>query len=299
MSVHAPADDFPELNLIMGFDDLDDAELFDADALVSSGDFDSSLSPGVANTHNTVEDFFVDNASSNRNMSQEILDKIASRKADLAVRRRKSRQRVKSSREALQRQAKELTDELARRKQAQKMRQIRAKLYRPATYFIWKHVAARELRERRQAEAELRSLTEAFEVQKAYIATLSGQARKWSSDHEVRNVKKLRNETEDDAFWNALSRDLEMDCSRVDEVFSECGMATLPESGATLRSIKKSGVGDEVEYYELVKKFPQSSSYLKTESIIRLFEGCQFGYSSEHTTPPLVSFLFTECTVVG
>ncbi|KAG7377177.1 hypothetical protein PHYBOEH_001084 [Phytophthora boehmeriae] len=271
MSLHVSVDESLELNSIMELADSDDIELFaDADAFVSSGEFDSSmfgLSPVARNFQNSTGDIFVNNTGSNMYTSQALRDIIASRKNELAVIQRKSRDRVKSSRESLRRQANELADKLARLKQVQTIKQVQADLNRPPKYLLWRQIAARELRERWQAEAERRRLTEFVDTQKAYIADLTDQARKWPSGNELRILtKKLRRNSQGDALYNAYIREVEMNYSRTDDVFLDCGMASLPERGAMAQSVKKRRDDGEVEYYELLKKFPKSSSFREAAS---------------------------------
>ncbi|KAG7377130.1 hypothetical protein PHYBOEH_001118 [Phytophthora boehmeriae] len=274
MSFHATA--CPEPHLAKELEDFDAVELFvDVDAFISSGDFDSSmlrLSPVASNSQHATEDGFKGDTSYT---SEAIRAGITSRKAENAAKRRESRLRVKNARMSLQRQAKELTNQLVRLKQAKKTKQAKADRYRPATHLLWKQIAARELQERQLAEAEQRSLAEVVETRKAYIADLTDQVRKWSKVHQVRNsTKKLCSNadaeddvlSEDDALCSAYIRELEANYSRIDDVFLECGMASLAEVGATAQSTKASGGDDGVEYYELLTKVPQPSSFREAAS---------------------------------
>ncbi|KAG7396246.1 hypothetical protein PHYBOEH_002564 [Phytophthora boehmeriae] len=262
MSLHATVDECPGLNLAMGFEDFDDVELFaNADAFVPTGELDSMLrlSPVANNSHISLEDAFKGDTSS---ASEELRDHIASRKGDVAAKRRESRLRVKISRESLRRQEKELTEKLARLKQAAQMKKMQAALYRTPTYFLWKQSATLQLHERLQAEAEQRSFLASVESQRAYIATLTADIQKYSGAHEMQSLaKKPRIHTEDYVLCNAYVGELEANYFRLDDVFRECGMLLLPESGTTLQSSTKKHLNGEVDYFQQLTKFTQPQPF--------------------------------------
>ncbi|KAG6944700.1 hypothetical protein JG687_00017711 [Phytophthora cactorum] len=162
-----------------------------------------------------------------------------------AFRHRKQRQRRKDERESLQREGMELALQLQRLKQA-----------------IESNAGT-------NPEAEQKRLVAATNVQATYIDNLTKllERRASTSLQEswvpgIRDSKRLRVETSDDAVFTALLKEVDDNYARVDELLRECRMDEL--SMGITNTARRNQESGEVEYLEHVNKGIQPFDYEPT-----------------------------------
>ncbi|KAG3190332.1 hypothetical protein PC128_g11394 [Phytophthora cactorum] len=186
-----------------------------------------------------------------------------------ALRRQKQRQRRKDERESLQREGIELALQLQRLKQAIESNAGTNRASVQLSNYYWRDCATKQRDERLAAEAEQKRLVAATNVQATYIDNLTKllERRASTSLQEswapgIRDSKRLRVETSDDAVFTALHKEVDDDYARVDELLRECCMDEL--SMGIRNSVRRNEESGEVEYLEHVNKCIQPFDYETT-----------------------------------
>ncbi|KAF4035064.1 hypothetical protein GN244_ATG12831 [Phytophthora infestans] len=191
--------------------------------------------------------------------------------------RREYRARRKTEREKLRQLERDLSKKVVEIVEGRRGARTTARMDLALTKSFWRHLALHQKCHRLDVEAENKRLSAILKSQAMYIENLREALSKspsWASSgvsvatsrcggkDMIDDHKWLRLKSSDEALFKTYIQDVKDSYVRVDEVFEDCGMDSLPLS--TTSSLHRHNPDGRVSYIQFVNKVLQPSCFEDT-----------------------------------